>query len=286
MKELAQITVRVSAEGEISLPFIGVVKVNGLTEKKLSEELLRRLGENYMHNPQVNLYVREYRSRRVAILGAVANPGLYSLTKGTETLLDVISLAGGMTKEAAARIHLIPFEPVENGKPKENISDALAEFVSKGSSPDILKGVDPIVIDLQSLINGGDQMYLGLPVRPGDVIVVPGSGEVLIDGWVEKPGSYKITPGLTVIGAVAAAGGVAFAADISSVKIIRTGRQGQKILVLADLEAINHGDKPDIPVQEGDVIKVPSSAPRLVGYGIYRFFSTAIHIGASVPLIK
>jgi protein involved in polysaccharide export with SLBB domain len=123
-------------------------------------------------------------------------------------------------------------------------------------------------------------------VRPGDVIIVPGSGEVLVQGWVDKAGSYKITPGLTVLGAVAAAGGALFAADINAVKIARTNERGEKISLLADLEGIKRGEKPDIAVLEGDVVEVPSHAPMLVVQGLYRFFSTVVHIGASVPLFR
>ena len=116
--------------------------------------------------------------------------------------------------------------------------------------------------------------------------MVPGSGQVLVQGWVEKPGAYRITPGLTALGAVAAAGGPLFAADTSAVQVIRTGKWGERISYLADLEKIKHGEKPDISAQEGDVIEVASSGPKLVPYGIYRFFTTIFNVGmgASLPV--
>jgi len=95
---LAEITnkvVRVSRAGTITLPLIGKIHAGGLTEEGLSEEIRRRLAAEYMHDPQVNLLVREYRSRQVAVVGAVEKPGLYSLGSDTDTLLDMISLAGG-----------------------------------------------------------------------------------------------------------------------------------------------------------------------------------------------
>ena len=110
MEELSNRTVRVSGEGTISLPFIGVVRASGLTEEELRAEIRRRLEVDYMYNPQVNLFVREYRSRQVAVIGAVGKPGLYSLASETDTLLDMISLAGGMKEEAAPRLHFIPAE--------------------------------------------------------------------------------------------------------------------------------------------------------------------------------
>jgi polysaccharide export outer membrane protein len=116
------------------------------------------------------------------------------------------------------------------------------------------------------------------------VILVPGSGAVLVQGWVEKPGSYKITPGLTVLGAVAAAGGPLFPADTSAVNVMRTGKDGGKILLLADIEKIKRGERSDVSVQEGDVIEVAASGPKLVPYGVYRFFSAVFHIGAGVSI--
>jgi polysaccharide biosynthesis/export protein len=234
--------------------------------------------------PQLNLYVREYRSRQVAVIGAVAKPGLYSLASETDTVLDMIAAAGGMMPEAAARILLIPAERVESEKAREVAAALPMQLVSKDPAPLILKRTDPIVIDLQNVERGGQQQYLPLPVRPGDVIMVPGSGDVLIQGWVEKPGAYKISPGLTLLGAVAAAGGPLFAADASAVRMIRTGKQGEKISSVADLEKIKGGEEPDVAVQEGDVIEITSSTPKLIPYGVYRFFTSIFHIGGAVPL--
>jgi polysaccharide export outer membrane protein len=284
MEELSSRTVRVSAQGTIALPFVGEIQVSGLTEQGLREEIRRRLEESYMHNPQVNLLVREYRSRQVAVTGAVEKPGLYNLASGADTLLDMLSLAGGMKSEAAPRIHFIPAEPVADGQKERFASLLPPQLVNTDSSPLILKKVDPIVIDLKLLATGDNQIYLTLPARPGDVIMVPGAGEVLIDGWVEKPGSYKITSGLTVTGAVAAAGGLRFAADTGSVKVFRVGKGGEKIPFVADLDKIKRGESVDLPLQEGDIIDVSASAPKLVPYGIYRLFDTVFRIGFSAPL--
>ena len=59
--------------------------------------------------------------------------------------------------------------------------------------------------------------------------MIPGGGQVLVEGWVERPGAYSITHGLTVSGAVVAAGGTLFPADPTAVKVIRTERGGKKI---------------------------------------------------------
>jgi polysaccharide export outer membrane protein len=127
-------------------------------------------------------------------------------------------------------------------------------------------------------------MYLSMPARPGDIVMIPGAGEVLVQGWVEKPGAYKITPGLTLLGVVAAAGGMTFPADAAAVALIRTNPAGHKIKVIADLEAIKGGANPDLPLREGDIIDVDSSSPKLFAYGFYRFFTTLVHVGASASV--
>ncbi len=284
MEELAERLVRVSGTGVITLPFVGIISVTGMSENALREEIRRRLEKDIMHDPQVTVLAKETLSRQVAVIGAVQKPGLYNLTSSSDTVFGMISQAGGMKPEAAERILLVPAEPAEREKAQELMAALPARVATNSPAPLVLKNVDPIAIHLDRVIRGGHEMYLSLPARPGDVIMIPGSGEVLVQGWVEKPGSYRITPGLTVLGAVAAAGGPVFAADTSSVEIIRTFGERQKNTLVADLDAIKRGEQPDIPVREADVINVISSTPRLAAYGMYRLFTTIVHIGASVPL--
>jgi len=283
IEELKDRTVRVSGEGTIMLPYVGVVRTAGMTDKELSTEIRRRLGK-YMYHPEVSLFVRDYRSRQVAVMGAVTRPGLYTLASGADTILDMLGAAGGMTEGAASHILFIPAEPTASSGPSGRPATPRVRFVATTPLPVISKDVTPITIDLQAFGRGENQMYLAVPVRPGDVILVPSAGQVLVEGWVEKPGSYKITPDLTVLGAVAAAGGPLFPADTSAVKVIRPERGNSKIALLADLNKIKRGEQPDIPVRAGDVIEVSSSAAKMVPYGFYRFFTAILNVGASVPL--
>jgi len=124
-----------------------------------------------------------------------------------------------------------------------------------------------------------NQTYLALPARPGDIIVVPANGQVLVEGWVTTPGSYKITPGLRVLGAIAAAGGMSFPADSSGVTIIRTSREGGPIRIPLDLASIKRGESQDIPVQEADVVEVSSSTAKLVPYGAYQALVQLFRVG-------
>ena len=113
-----------------------------------------------------------------------------------------------------------------------------------------------------------------MPARPGDVIFVPEAGEVMVQGWVQKPGNYKITPGLTVHGAVAAAGGPMFAADTETSRMTRITKSGEKLTTLINVEDA------DMPVQEGDVIDAPYSTAKVVPYGVANFIEH-VGVGAS-----
>ena len=226
MKEIVEKQVRVSGKGTIILPLIGTIPANGLTEEELVEDLRRRL-RKYLRNPEINLFVKESHNRQVAVVGAVAQPGLYDVTSEAKTILDMVSLAGGMTEKAAPRLLFIPAVPGEAKHVQDFPATQPVQLASSDPSGPLLSKTDPITIDMRSLTRGGNQLYLTLPARPGDVVIVPGSGDVLVDGWVENPGAYKISPGMTVLGVIAAAGGAKFAADTSTVKVIRQGKTGR-----------------------------------------------------------
>jgi polysaccharide export outer membrane protein len=87
-------SVRVNGRGMVSLPLIGTVEVGGLTAQQAESLIVRKLGESYLQDPQVSLFIKEYTSQRVTIEGAVNKPGIYPL-RGPTTLLQSLALAGG-----------------------------------------------------------------------------------------------------------------------------------------------------------------------------------------------
>ena len=282
LDEIQTFSARITGDGTITLPLVGVIQAGNLTEAQLRDEIRRRLEAKYMNDPQVNVFVREYRSRQVAVTGAVQKPGLYNLTNGSNTVLDLIGLAGGMTPESAPRVLLFPSESTTQVSNGAATSPSAMVAFSNGPHSQLVPKPDPVVINLQTLSQGGSQIHLTMPVRPGDVLMVPPGGEVLVEGWVEKPGSYKITPGLTLLGSVVAAGGPHFAANSSAVELIRAKRDGGKISFVADLEKIKRGESQDIAVQEGDIIAMPSSPLKVGPYGVYSIITTMVRVGASI----
>jgi len=284
IEELRGRVVRVSGDGTISLPFVGKLVVTGMTEEQVRERVTNLL-KKYMYDPRVSIFVKEYRSRQVAVLGAVFKPGLYSMNSGTDTILDMLSQAGGITSGADPRLYFIPAESVGDGQVQQ-IAASLSDPNIKQDPGGLLSRADPILVDLKELALGGYQHYLSLAVRPGDLIIVPGGGQVLVEGWVDKPGAFNVTPGLTVTGIVAAAGGLLYPADDTSVRITRNGREGKRTFLTADLAKIKNGESPDVSLQGGDIVEVSATTARLVPYGVYQFLSSIIKIGVggTIPI--
>jgi polysaccharide export outer membrane protein len=85
--------VPVRSDGKISLPLLGEVVASGRTPPELQVEIAKKLQE-YLSEPEVTVIVQEIRSQQFNVLGEVARPGTYPLTKSV-TVLDAIAMAGG-----------------------------------------------------------------------------------------------------------------------------------------------------------------------------------------------
>lgn len=234
VKELDQI-VRVSEDGSITLPLLGRVVVEGLTQEGVVQKLTGLLQAKYVKNPQVTIFIKEYKNQQVAVIGAVTTAGSYELV-GRKNLLQIISMAGGFSENASDEIFIL-----REGEKGETST---------------------IAIDLKDLMINGNQK-LNIPIEPNDVINVPVDREirVFVMGRVTKPGAIKakLSEGVTLLQAIADAGGLAEGAKESAVMITRKDKSGKEQKIKVNLKDIIKGKKKDIPLQEGDVVFVPES---------------------------
>jgi len=219
--------VRVSGDGKINVPPIGEVYVNGLTTIGISNKLAELFRDGFIKDPQVNVFIAEYKSKKVTALGEFAKPGLTEL-KGNSRLMEVISNAGGLTPDAGEMLFV-------------------QRKVNKPGDKDNGKEVT-LPVDLVKLLQGGDAT-LNLPVVDGDSIFVPRTAFVYVNGEVSKPGAYKITKELTVLRSITLAGGFTAKAAKGRTKIIRKTDKGE----------ITLGAKMDALVMPDDIIVVPES---------------------------
>lgn len=308
LKEFEHLSVRVDGDGTIDLPLIGNMRVAGMNEDQVREAISNRASD-YVLNPRVHVFISQYHSRSIAVMGMVAKPGAYSLSGPTDTLLDTIGRAGGMREGAAQRVVFFPAETnsdaAANGTPSSQGVECAEGLSTSGepsqrghSCPAVSAGLtdsklnvdaskpipgasdaiaSPVVIDLTKPALAG---CLSIPARPGDVVLVPAAGQVGVYGWVQKPGTFDVTPGMTVLGAVTAAGGAAFS---SKAEILITGPDGQRTVVPIDLSRVEDGEEPDVPVQAGDLVLVRASALGAVPYAFFTLlnkFGTGMYLAA------
>ena len=267
------------------------------------------------------MFVDEYRNREVAVVGEVTKPGIIVLASRSETVLDVLTQSGGVTSSAADEVIVIPARAdYDRAKDSEmelaasnssrthstseanianlgvgsldghQLSDKGLEFSQPGRMNDgrlhpldgsKLSHAIRIPLRSNSLTTSGG--YLNLPVRPGDVLVVPGGGQVMVVGWVQTPGHFGVGSGLTVLGAIGAAGGPMFAADTSEVTLLRSAQNGSKETIMLDLDKISRGEASDIAVKANDVIDVPYSEWRIGPYVLYAVLTRMGIGGPTIP---
>lgn len=92
-------TVRVNTGGYISLPLVGLIMAGGLTSEQLEQRLSSQLAKDYLQDPHVSVFIKEYTSQRVTVEGAVKKPGVYPI-KGHTTLLQTLAAAEGLVSVA------------------------------------------------------------------------------------------------------------------------------------------------------------------------------------------
>jgi protein involved in polysaccharide export with SLBB domain len=291
--QLDKLEVRVSGDGTIVFPFAGTVSVTHMGDGDLEHELERRL-RVYIRDPEVNVFNEEDKSRTVRVMGLVNKPGLIVLASQNETIMDAIAEAGGLRDDASQRIVFIPARPSDFAPAVPATSpagDALPPGVTRDGLPraDLsehgelspvsysIADTGPIVMNIH---DDNERRCLDLPARPGDTVVVPVAGNVTVEGWVRTPGAVNLTPGMTVLGAIAAAGGALFS---SNAEILRSGSADQRTRLAVDLSAIQSGALPDLPLQAGDVVIVEHSIVGAVPYAVYSILGR-FSPGLAIPI--
>ena len=143
--QLADLTrsVRVNSRGMISLPLLGPIKAAGKTVPELESEITQLLAEDFLQNPQVTVFVKEYTSQRITVEGAVNAPGIYPLS-GRTSLLQAIVMSGGVSEYANPR-GIIIFRVID-GERMAAVFD-LREIRGGNAEDPQVYGDDLIVID-------------------------------------------------------------------------------------------------------------------------------------------
>jgi polysaccharide export outer membrane protein len=255
-------TVRVSSQGNISLPLLGILRVKGLTANELEKEIRDLLAEKYFQDPHVSVFIKEYRSQRISVMGAVEKPGVIDVT-GQKTVLDILPMAGGLKENAGPLLFLIrPPRPEEETSKEKR---------------------DSFVIDLEELLVKGD-LTLNLRLTHSDVINIPVSGKIFVGGEVKNPGGFPMGGKKMTIGqAITLAGGLKYEANGSETKIFRYSEKGTEREVLSvNVYAIQKGENEDPYLKENDIIIVPKSGVKAFLTGFRDTFKGFLGFGYSL----
>ncbi len=222
--------VRVRDSGNVTLPLIGDVELRGLNTAEASRLIAGKyIDAQLLKHPEVSVFVEEYATQSVSVLGQVVRPGPVSISTA-RSLVDVLSMAGGLTELADRHI------TIERGGSAHGVTEV---FLSN-------KAEDALNADVE--------------IFPGDKILVPKAGIVYVLGDVGRPGGYVMQNNsrMTVLQAIAMAAGVNKTASERRVRLIQNlnGQYRERDLPLKEIE---QGKAPDELLQADDVIYIPFS---------------------------
>ena len=224
---------RISSTGDIYCALIGPTHVAGLTTEEAARLIESRLSA-FLKDPYVSVFVTEYASQGASVLGEVSRPGVYPVL-GEQHLYDLISAAGGLTEKAGHSI-----------------------TVTHRSDPD-----NPVILPVSR--NLSDDPRSNIRVFPRDTIIVRKADIIYVVGDVGRPSALIMDAGgLSVLKAVALAGGTNRTAKLSGVKILRKGPAGGMSETPVELKKILQAKAPDLSLQADDILVVPSSAGKIL----------------------
>ena len=215
---------RVDNEGHILFPLAGQIKVGSLNTASASKAIADKLDGTYIINPQVSIFVQEFRSKKVMVVGEVVRPGLYEL-RGPTTLMELISTAGGLSKNAGQSATI------------------------RRASRDGQVAEKDITVNVKDLLESGLETA-DVPLVDGDTVNVPKAGVVYVTGQINRPAAYPLEPDTTVIKAITMAGGFTALAAQGKVRIIRKIDGKEQTLEKVSLHDLLHAE---------DVMVVPES---------------------------
>jgi polysaccharide export outer membrane protein len=251
------------------VPDAGEIKAEGLTVQQFQAALTTALKSQF-RNPEISFTSIDVKSKPVSILGAVKNPGVQQ-AEGDHTLLEMISMAGGLRPDAGPVI-------------KVSRDTSVAATFPPEVRPMLQDGYATAKFNVATLF-GGQRPDENIHILPGDVITVPKGKFVYVVGNVQKAGGFPIgeTDDLTVLKAVSLAEGLESFADTAHARILRAAPDGRRVEEEFDLKKLMAGKAEDIRLQANDVLFVPNSETKkwtaraidasisaAVGYAIWR----------------
>jgi len=308
-------TVRVSENGEVSLPLLGGIHVVRLTARELENTLAAKLRE-FLKDPHVSVMVTAIESHPVSVIGEVNKPGVFQV-RGSKTLLEMLSMAQGLAPDAGDEVLVMrnagynrgqdssaqttqggsgetgskdtdgiksgtgPDDSGKNGALKKNATASMEGKNDAGSTHG--QQGDTLAINLRHLLNSRDPGF-NVPIYAGDIVKVTRAGIVYVVGAVRKPGGFTVKGNeqMSLLKAIALAEGLSSTSSKGHTRIIRTDEgSGKRSEIPVELGKILDGKAPDMNLQAADIVFVPNSTGKTV---LFRSTDAIINTASGVAI--
>jgi polysaccharide biosynthesis/export protein len=261
---------RIDAHGDLNVPIAGRLHAGGLTVAQFEEELVRRFG-SVLKKPTVNVFISTFRDQPVPVIGAVRTPGVYQI-RGSKTLYEILSLAGGLNADAGSSIVVTRHGPPGATRLAGSRDDNSGEYqVTEVSVKSVMEAQNP---------------RDNIVILPGDVISVPKADLVYVVGAVRRSGGFVLNAKerMSVLQALSLAEGLDRTAAAQNARILRPVAGGEKREgIPVNLKEILSGKSGDVSLIANDVLFIPASgAKSAIGRGL----EAALQVGTGIAIYR
>jgi polysaccharide export outer membrane protein len=240
-------TTVVGPDGKIYFYLVPGLDVWGLTLDQVREKLEQGMEQYFRERRPVSVSLRSSQSERIWILGRVNRPGVYPLA-GSVSLLEALALADGPASSSPTAAMSAALG-VDIGQAVDDSANLRRAFVMRDGQR--------LPVDLDRLLNQGD-LSQNIRLRGGDFIFIPSSAgnDISVLGAVNTARNVPFRRDMTVVTAIAGAGGTMPDAFVRQVAIVR-GSLNQPRIAVVDYQSIITGQSPDVRLEPQDIVYVP-----------------------------
>jgi len=260
---------RVAADGTVEVPLVGRVQVVGMELEQAEQAIgAEARARGIFRNPCITVTMKQPRTNKITVVGAVAEPGVQELPRMSSTLLAALVAAGGLSREAGPDVEIRRTKP-GSGRlgPAGSAEGALLshEQLVDGAAPTVLR------VNLATAARDHAAPYL---LEDGDVVHVlkRNIAPVSVIGLVQKPGEFQYPANrpLYFLDAVALAGGVSCPVADKVLIIRRPAGQKDPVNIEVSLRKAKSGEE-NVPLQPGDTVSVERTVATVVVDTLYGF---------------
>jgi len=265
-EKVTPMVVRVANDGTVNVPVIGPVPVSGMEAFDAAQSITSLAIQRGIYlRPVVTVDIKTKAVNRITVLGAVENPGVHEIPRGSCDVVTALAAAGGLTEEASLELEIMrqasssTFIAANDDSSKQgNIQLAAYQSLEPGASP-----VSSSSVPQLTRINLADARQPGRinsRLNDRDVIMVPQrKNEVFhVTGLVKKPGQFEmpLDQDVHLLDAIAMAGGNSSPVADKVFVIRRIEGRPEPIVIQASIVMAKHNGAENIRLAAGDTITI------------------------------